>query len=126
MLRLPASKHHVMILPSCVFLPQVALLILVKDSIANEAVWRAFFNAAAQLQLAPHVAKPAAAAAQHTSKASVADAVGSSTPLHPDLGTLPELFYPGYRVQHGLTPGADTSTSTLTQPKKVHKAQAGR
>lgn len=119
MLHLTEGSKHLSVLP------QVALLFLVKDSVSNEAVWRAFFHAAAQLQLAPHVATAAAAAAQHTSKASVADAVGPSTPLHPDLGTFPESLYPGYRVQHGLTRGADNSELSLTQPKRV-SAQAGR
>jgi hypothetical protein len=113
---------HQLLTGSCMLPLQVALLFLTKGSIANEAVWRAFFSTAAKLQLAPHVAAAAAAAAQHTSKASVADAVGPSTALHPDVGTYPELFYPGFRIQHGLTPGADVQQK---QPKRV-PAQSGQ
>jgi len=85
----------------------VALLFLVKDRLANEAVWRAFFQAASQLQLQPAVAAAAAKAAQANSQVTVSDAVGTGRSLHPDVGSFPAWAYPGYRVQHGLTPGAD-------------------
>lgn len=84
---------------------QVALLFLVKGGLANEAVWRAFFQSAAQLQLHPNVAAAAAEAAQRNSKFTAADAIGHNTPMHPNVGDFPSYVYPGYRMQHGLSPG---------------------
>jgi hypothetical protein len=82
------------------------LLFLVKDHIGNDAVWRAFFQAAARLKLHPHLAAAAADAAQRNSKARISDVIGSKG-LHPDIGTYQPWAYPGYRIQHGFASGAD-------------------
>lgn len=84
---------------------QVALLFVAKDRLDNEAVWRAFFQSAAQLQL--HVAAAAAKAALGNSKTTATDALNPGMQPHPDVGSFAPFVYPGYRVQHGLTPGAD-------------------
>jgi hypothetical protein len=89
---------------------QVALLFLVKDAIPNELIWRAFFEAAATLQLQPHLAPAAAAAAQQAAAASIADLIGNKT-LHPALEAYEPWIYPGFRIQHGLSPGADAPSA---------------
>uniref|UniRef100_A0A383V407 Uncharacterized protein n=1 Tax=Tetradesmus obliquus TaxID=3088 RepID=A0A383V407_TETOB len=99
--RKPAQPTH-----TAARVPKVALLFLVKDSIPNEPIWRAFFEAAAALQLQPHVAAAAAAAAQQTAAASVSDLLGNK-PLHPKLEVYEPWIYPGFRIQHGLSPGAE-------------------
>jgi hypothetical protein len=107
----------------------VALLFLTASAIANEAVWRAFFERAAELQLQPAVAAAVAAAAQPTAPdaASLAAALGPGRTLHPDVGVFPPWAYPGYRVQHSLMAGADASSTAAAAAavQKVTAAAAG-
>jgi hypothetical protein len=86
---------------------QVALLFLVRDGspLPNEPVWRAFFEAAARLQLQPAAATAAAAAAERGAASSIQDLLGSQ-PLHPELEKRKPWSHPGYKIQHGLTRGA--------------------
>lgn len=87
---------------------QVALLFLAQDSMANDAVWSAFFTAAAQMHLQPTVAAAAAAEAQSLDQAAAVGGYSSSRKMsHPDVGSYPGWIYPGYKIQHGLTTGAE-------------------
>jgi hypothetical protein len=97
---------HCCHVPFCV-VPQVALLFLARDSspLPNEPVWRAFFEAAARLQLQPGAATAAAAAAERGAASSIQDLLGSRT-LHPELENHKPWTHPGYKIQHGLTRGA--------------------
>eukprot|EP00879_Flechtneria_rotunda_P017338 GHRR01018162.1.p1 GENE.GHRR01018162.1~~GHRR01018162.1.p1 ORF type:complete len:820 (+),score=269.78 GHRR01018162.1:194-2653(+) len=99
-------------------LPKVALLFLVQDSIPNEPVWRAFFEAAGNLTLTPVAATTLAAAVTNSAAtaATAAAAAGATATLrgvlgnkslHPALESYKSWEYPTYQIQHGLTPGAD-------------------
>lgn len=73
---------------------QVALLFLVKDSMHNEAIWRAFLEGAAKLRLKAPALKP--------QPIDLEKVVGGK--LHPAMPGLDETRYPGYKIQHGLVP----------------------
>jgi hypothetical protein len=86
---------------------QVALLFLARDGspLPNEPVWRAFFEAAARLQLQPAAATAAAAAAECVAASNIKDLLGSR-PLHPALQADKPWTYIGYQIQHGMQRGA--------------------
>lgn len=121
MLHLPVSKHHV-----------PTFLCVAADCLAvfRQGQHHQRGRVAGLLQRS-HTAAAGASGCNSGCDSSAAHQQGLSCgrsgpqhPLHPPLhlGTFRDWFYPGYRVQHGLTPGADIS---LTQPKKV-QSQAGR
>uniref|UniRef100_A0A383VRB6 Uncharacterized protein n=1 Tax=Tetradesmus obliquus TaxID=3088 RepID=A0A383VRB6_TETOB len=107
--------------------PKVALLLLVRDGspLPNEPAWRAFLESAARLQLQPVASRAAAAAARHTAASSVRDVLGGK-PLHPALKPQPPWTYPGYRMQHNLTPGAlQVTAHELSKHLKQRAHRAG-
>eukprot|EP00883_Tetradesmus_obliquus_P006631 jgi/Sobl393_1/17143/SZX62984.1 len=106
-------------------LPKVALLFLTRDGspLPNEPVWRAFFEAAGRLQLQPAAATAAAAAAERGAASSIQDLLGSRA-LHPALEPQQPWNYPGYKIQHGLTPGAKRRWPRLS-PSQLFKNISG-
>jgi hypothetical protein len=97
-------KSELILMPAS---QQVALLFLSRDGspLPNEPVWRAFFEAAARLQLQPAAATAAEAAAEQGAASSIQDLIGDR-PLHPALEPQKPWTLPGYKIQHELTRGA--------------------
>jgi hypothetical protein len=145
----PAAGYAAQALPAAAPSPppKVALLFLAQRALPNEPVWRAFLEQAGRMRLPPGggVGRPplppaavaaAAARAQQGASAAAASqaALGADLrhlrqqlgrPLAPPLPVYPDRLYPGYMIQHGLTPGAHPPQQ-LVAAAAAQAAGAGR
>lgn len=105
--------------------PKVALMFLAQREVPHEPLWRAFLEQASKMAVPAGAGAPplppaaeaaqqaraaGAAAAQQAAAAAAADVQHLKhnmwQALAPAIPTLPDELLPGYKVQHGITPGA--------------------